>query len=66
MKKIVLLGTTLLILSCNQTGQKEITSGPATSFNEDAEKAAIMKTIEFDPDAFKEYQRWIETDRRTA
>lgn len=25
-----------------------------------------MKTIEFDPDAFKEYQRWIDTDRRTA
>jgi toxin YoeB len=25
-----------------------------------------MKTIEFVPEAFKEYQRWIETDRRIA
>lgn len=25
-----------------------------------------MKNIEFLPDAFIEYQRWIETDRRTA
>lgn len=25
-----------------------------------------MKNIEFDPDTFKEYQHWIETDRKTA
>jgi toxin YoeB len=25
-----------------------------------------MKSIEFVPDAFKEYQRWIETDRKIA
>jgi toxin YoeB len=25
-----------------------------------------VKTIEFVPKAFKEYQDWIETDRRTA
>lgn len=25
-----------------------------------------MKNIEFVPKAFKEYQQWIETDRRTA
>jgi len=25
-----------------------------------------VKTIEFHPRAFKEYQRWIEVDRRTA
>ncbi|MCW0485047.1 Txe/YoeB family addiction module toxin [Gaoshiqia sediminis] len=25
-----------------------------------------MKTIEFVPDAFKEYQEWVKTDRRIA
>ena len=25
-----------------------------------------MRTIEFIPEAFKEYQEWIETDRRIA
>ena len=25
-----------------------------------------MRSIEFVPDAFNEYQRWIETDRRVA
>jgi len=25
-----------------------------------------MRTLEFVPDAFNEYQRWIETDRRIA
>ncbi len=60
MKKIVLSCATLLILSCNQTEQKEIVSAPTASFNEDAEKAAIMKTIESETSSFykRDYDGW--------
>lgn len=58
MKKIVLSFTLLLFLACNQTEQKEIVS--AADFNEEAEKAAIMKTIENETSSFyrRDYEGW--------
>ncbi len=60
MKKIVLSFALLLFLACNQTEQKETAKAPATLFNEDAEKAAIMKTIENETSSFykRDYEEW--------
>jgi hypothetical protein len=58
MKKVVLSFTMFLLLACNQTVQKEIATGVA--FDEEAEKAAIMKTIENETSAFykRDYEGW--------
>lgn len=58
MKKIVLSFTFLLFLACNQTEQKEVAT--AAAFNEEVEKAAIMKTIENETSSFykRDYEGW--------
>jgi len=60
MKKFVLLFALLLLLSCNETKQEESNAAPATAFNEEVEKAAIMKTIENETTSFYErnYEGW--------
>ena len=57
MKRILYLALIVAFANCNQSASKEQT---ATSFSEEAEKAAIMKTIEAETDCFykRNYDCW--------
>ena len=60
MKKIAFLLPVLITIACNQPAKNYSTS--KTEFNEDAEKIAIMKTIENETDCFykRDYEGWKE------